>query len=112
MIEIKISVDFSNTLGGRYIEESPNSGQQFRNDILEPKYIEAKEKNEKKLFTQSGKSEATLTTRFPVSDFLTKKERCYVSAFQKTANDIRELSMTLNSIVSLYSEKKTNSKVT
>ena len=33
------------------------------------------------------------------SDFLTKKERCYVSAFQKTANDIRELSMTLNSIV-------------
>lgn len=47
MIEIKISVDFSNTPGGRYIEECPNSGQQFRNDILEPKYIEAKEKNEK-----------------------------------------------------------------
>lgn len=44
--------------------------------------------------------------------FLNKKERCYVSAFQKTANDIRELSMTLNSIVSLYSEKKTNTRVT
>ena len=66
----------------------------------------------KKLFTQSRKSEATLTTRFPVSDFLTKKERCYAGAFQKQASLIRELSMTLNSIVSLYSEKKTNTKVT
>ena len=32
--------------------------------------------------------------------------------FQKQASLIRELSMTLNSIVSLYSEKKTNTKVT
>ena len=42
------------------------------------------------MFTQSRKSEATLTTRFPVSDFLTKKERCYAGAFQKQASLIPE----------------------
>lgn len=47
MIKIKISKDFSNTPGGRLITEGPNSGEQFRNEILEPKYIEAKEKGEK-----------------------------------------------------------------
>ncbi len=47
MIEIKISDDFSNTPGGRFIEEGPNSGEKFRNEILEPKYLEAKEKKEK-----------------------------------------------------------------
>ena len=41
-----------------------NSNNERQNIIME------------KLFTQSRKSEATLTTRFPVSDFLTKKERC------------------------------------
>lgn len=46
MIIIKIAKDFSNTPGGRYIKEGPNSGEKFRNDILEKKYIEAKEKNE------------------------------------------------------------------
>lgn len=47
MIQIKISNDFSNTPGGRLIKEGPNSGEKFRNEILEPKYLVAKEKKEK-----------------------------------------------------------------
>ena len=46
MIKIKISKDFSNTPGGRLIKEGPNSGEEFRNRILEPKYLEAKENKE------------------------------------------------------------------
>ena len=44
--------------------------------------------------------------------FINDEGRCFVSAFQKTANNTPALSMTLNSIVSLYSERKTNTKVT
>ena len=47
MITIKIATEFSNTPGGRFINEGPNSGEEFRNKLLEPKYIEAKEKKEK-----------------------------------------------------------------
>ena len=47
MINIKVAIDFSNTPGGRFIKEGPNSGEEFRNKLLEPKYIEAKEKKEK-----------------------------------------------------------------
>lgn len=41
MIEIKISRDFSDTPGGRYIKEGPNSGEEFRKKLLLPKYNEA-----------------------------------------------------------------------
>lgn len=47
MIKIKISSDFSETPGGRYISEGQDSGEKFRNEILRPKYDEAKNKDEK-----------------------------------------------------------------
>jgi len=46
MIIIKIAEEFSNTPGGRFEKEGPHSGEAFRNKILEPKYLEAKEKGE------------------------------------------------------------------
>ncbi len=47
MIRIIISKDFSDTPGGRYIDEGEFSGEKFRKEILRPKYEEAIEKNEK-----------------------------------------------------------------
>lgn len=47
MIKINISKDFSDTPGGRYEKEGSYSGETFRKNILEPKYKEAKLKNEK-----------------------------------------------------------------
>lgn len=47
MIEIKIAKDFSDSPGGRYINEGPHSGEQFRDEILVPKFLKAKETNEK-----------------------------------------------------------------
>lgn len=43
---IKISEDFSKTPGARYESEGPYSGERFRDELLIPKYIEAKNKNE------------------------------------------------------------------
>ena len=39
---IKISEDFSKTPGARYGSEGPYSGEKFRDELLIPKYIEAK----------------------------------------------------------------------
>ncbi len=47
MIEIFISKDFSTTPGGRYIKEGPYSGEEFRENILYPKYLEATEAKKK-----------------------------------------------------------------
>ena len=47
MIIIKIATEFSNTPGGRFIKEGPNSGEEFRDKLLEPKYIDAKANNDK-----------------------------------------------------------------
>ena len=44
---IKISTDFTDTPGGRDIKEGPFSGEQFRKEILSPKYAEALKKGEK-----------------------------------------------------------------
>lgn len=44
MIRIKISDDFSEIPGGRYISEGKYSGEQFRETLLAQKYQEAKEK--------------------------------------------------------------------
>lgn len=41
MIYINISKDYSITPGGRYVEDGPFSGQDFRNKILEPAYKDA-----------------------------------------------------------------------
>ena len=47
MIQINIAHDFSDTPGGRYISEGEYSGEQFRNNILLPKYEYAEQHNEK-----------------------------------------------------------------
>lgn len=47
MIEIKISSDFTDTPGGRERAEGEYSGEQFREEILVPKYEEAERKGEK-----------------------------------------------------------------
>ena len=46
MIKIKISKDFSPTLGGRYRENGPWSGEEFRDDLLIGKVYEALHKRE------------------------------------------------------------------
>ena len=38
---IKVSVDFSPTPGGRYRKEGDNSGEEFREELLSPKFEEA-----------------------------------------------------------------------
>jgi hypothetical protein len=43
-IELKISTDFSTTPGARYKEEGDFSGEEFRSEVLYPKYKEAKDK--------------------------------------------------------------------
>lgn len=47
MLKIKVSIDFSKTPGGRKKSEGAYSGEEFREKILSPKYIEAIEKNQK-----------------------------------------------------------------
>ena len=47
MIQINIAQDFSDTPGGRFINEGEHSGEQFRDEILLPKYEQAEEHNEK-----------------------------------------------------------------
>jgi hypothetical protein len=54
MFEIKISKDFSDSPGGRYINEGPYSGEYFRDNLLIPKYLKAKDVNEKILIDLDG----------------------------------------------------------
>lgn len=44
---IKISTDFSDTPGARHRNEGKFSGEEFREELLEKKYIEAKQQNQK-----------------------------------------------------------------
>lgn len=44
---IKISKDFTDTPGARYISEGPFSGEQFRKEILKIKFDEARIKGKK-----------------------------------------------------------------
>ena len=53
---INIASDFSPKLGGRWIKYGPYSGEQFLNDILEKKYLEAKENNEQLHIYMDGAS--------------------------------------------------------
>ena len=41
-VELKIATDFSKTPGARYKEEGDFSGEEFREEVLLPKYKEAK----------------------------------------------------------------------
>lgn len=51
---LKISTDFSDTPGPRYITEGPYSGQQFRDEVFFPKLTEAIKKNEKLVVDLDG----------------------------------------------------------
>ena len=46
-MNINICKDYTDTPGGRYISQGEFSGEDFRNKLLKPKYLEAVEKNEK-----------------------------------------------------------------
>ena len=46
-MRINISKDYTDTPGGRYICEGEFSGEDFRNTLLEPKFLESKNNNEK-----------------------------------------------------------------
>lgn len=46
MVYVNIAKDFSASPGGRYKKDGPNSGEEFRDNILIPKYKEAIEKDE------------------------------------------------------------------
>lgn len=43
---IRIATDFTETPGARYRSEGDFSGEEFRDSILEPKFLEAKNKGE------------------------------------------------------------------
>lgn len=47
MITINVAKDFSEVLGTEYRKYSKFSGEQFREELLEPKFLEAREKGER-----------------------------------------------------------------
>lgn len=53
-MKISIATDFSRTPGARHASEGKYSGDEFRDNILYPKYCEAKEKNEKLVVNLDG----------------------------------------------------------
>lgn len=46
-MEIKIAKEYSKTPGARYVQDGPFSGEDFRDTILEKKYLECLNKKEK-----------------------------------------------------------------
>lgn len=53
-MEINICKEFSDTPNARYKSEGPFSGEEFRENLLEPRYLEAKEKGEKLTINMDG----------------------------------------------------------
>ena len=51
---IKVINDFTNTPGARYEYQGPFSGEQFRNEILYPKFIEAEKNHEELIVDLDG----------------------------------------------------------
>lgn len=51
---IAIAKDFSKTPGARYRSEGLFSGEEFREDFLQPSFIKAKEKGEKLIINLDG----------------------------------------------------------
>lgn len=58
---INIAKDYSTTLGGRWIKLGYYSGEEFYNNILEPKYLEASKADDKLIIELDG------TTGYPSS---------------------------------------------
>lgn len=54
MLVINIAKDFSETPGARSREDGKYSGEEFREEVLIPKFLEAKEKKEKLLIDFDG----------------------------------------------------------
>lgn len=46
MITINIATDYTKTPGGRFISEGEYSGQDFREKVLRPKFLQALENND------------------------------------------------------------------
>ena len=46
MITINIATDYTKTPGGRFISEGDYSGQDFREKVLKPKFLQALENND------------------------------------------------------------------
>ena len=46
MITINIATDYTKTPGGRFISEGEYSGQDFREKVLKPKFLQALENND------------------------------------------------------------------
>ena len=51
---INISTEYTNTPMARYRDEGPFSGEDFRETLLKPKFIEATEKGEKLIINLDG----------------------------------------------------------
>ena len=54
MITINIVSDYTDTPGARHISEGPYSGEDFRESLLKPKYVEAKESKTKLVINLDG----------------------------------------------------------
>ena len=54
MIRIDIAKDYSDTPGPRYKKDGEFSGEEFREILLEPKFLEAKNNNEKLIINLDG----------------------------------------------------------
>lgn len=54
MITINIIEEYTDTPGARHIDDGPFSGEDFRETLLIPKFIEAKEKKEKLMINLDG----------------------------------------------------------
>lgn len=46
MITINIAIDYTKTPGGRFIAEGAYSGEDFRESVLKPKFLEALKSND------------------------------------------------------------------
>lgn len=54
MMKINIANDFTDTPGTRYRSQSEYSAEEFREELLEPKFLEAKKNNEKLMIDFDG----------------------------------------------------------
>ena len=54
MVIIKIAKEFSDAPGGRFKKEGNASGEEFRDSLLEPRYLEALKNNEKLIVDLDG----------------------------------------------------------